>query len=88
MLNVLYDESTVDVVVGAYVPGTVRPAPAFNGFIAFLTDKDPFFPSWEFTYVGPLRTQTFHPRFQAKMARIEEAWKEFKTGRRQERPSS
>jgi len=52
--------------------------PAFNAFITFLTDKDPFFPSWEYTYFGPSYSEAFHPKFQAKMARFEDAWKQFK----------
>ena len=78
MLHTLYGENTVRVVQVGDVIRQEWAIPAFNAFITFLTDKDPFFPSWEYTYFGPSYSEAFHPKFQAKMARFEDAWKQFK----------
>jgi len=80
MLHVLYGENTIKVV---QVGTSIRQEwaiPEFTAFIAFLTDKDPFFPSWEYSYSGPSYSEAFHPRFADKMARIEDAWKQYKAG--------
>lgn len=80
MLHALYGEDTVRVVtVGDFKQEWA--IPDFTAFITFLTDKDAFFPSWEYTYMGPVYSQAFHPKFHAKMARIEDAWKQFKADR-------
>jgi len=81
MLHVLYGEDTIRVVpVGTEVRQEWA-IPEFAGFITFLTDKDPFFPSWEYTYFGPLNSEAFHPLFAEKMARIEDAWKQYEASR-------
>ena len=74
MLHTLYGESTVRVVR----VGDIRQewaVPEFTAFITFLTDQDPFFPSWEYTYFGPSNSEVFQPKFAEKMARLENAWK-------------
>lgn len=52
--------------------------PELRRFATYLTKVDPFFPSWEFTYVGSTSDIVLHPRFKAKMARYYEYWKRFK----------
>ena len=47
-------------------------------YIAYLTQVDPYFPSWEFTFVGPDRDAVMHPRFVAKILKYGEYWKRFK----------
>jgi len=80
MLHALYGEDTVRVVtVGDFKQEWA--IPEFIAFITFLTDKDTFFPSWEYTYMVPVYSQAFHQKFHAKMARIEDAWKQFKADR-------
>lgn len=80
MLHTLYDENTIRVVQVGTVIKQEWAIPEFTAFIAFLTDKDPFFPSWEYSYSGPSYSEAFHPRFADKMARIEDAWKQYKAG--------
>jgi hypothetical protein len=52
--------------------------PELRRFLAFLTQVDPLFPSWEFVFVGGLQDQMLHPRYKAKLARYYEQWKRFK----------
>jgi hypothetical protein len=79
-LNAIYGEKTVNI---NYV-GTIRqeaPVLEITPFMTYLTDKDPYFPSWEFVDPESENSQPFHPGFQEKMARIEEAWREFQSTR-------
>ncbi|MFI5069970.1 MAG: hypothetical protein ACHP8A_03675 [Terriglobales bacterium] len=80
MLHTLYGENTIRVAEVGSVIKQEWATPEFTDFITYLTDKDPFFPSWEYTFFGPSYSEAFHPQFQAKMARIEDAWKQFKAG--------
>ncbi|HKW65036.1 MAG TPA: hypothetical protein VJN89_20945 [Candidatus Acidoferrum sp.] len=81
MLHVLYSENTTKVVQVGKSMRQEWAIPEFTAFITFLTDQDPFFPSWEYTYFGPPYSEAFHPQFAAKMARIEDAWKLYQTNR-------
>ena len=81
MLHALYGEDTVSVVKVGDMITQEWPRSEFGAFITFLTDKDPYFPSWEFYNEGRMYLEAYHPRFQAKMARIEDAWKEFNAAR-------
>jgi hypothetical protein len=81
MLHALYGEDTVSVVNVGDIIRQEWPKPEFGAFITFLTDKDPFFPSREFNNQGRMYLEAYHPRFQAKMARIEDAWKQFNAAR-------
>lgn len=56
----------------------IEAAPEMRQFVAYLTEVDPFFPSWEYTYVGPAADGTLHARFREKVARYYEHWKRFK----------
>jgi hypothetical protein len=55
-----------------------RTLPELRRFVSFLTEVDPYFPSWEFTFVGDMSDTMLHPRFKVKMARYYEQWKRFK----------
>jgi hypothetical protein len=50
-------------------------------FVTFMTDVDPSFPSWEYSYAGYQPVQILHPAFKKKMARYYEEWKKFKGGK-------
>jgi hypothetical protein len=52
--------------------------PQLRQFTSYLTKIDPYFPSWEFTFVGPTPDAVLQPRFKAKIARYCEYWKRFK----------
>jgi len=52
--------------------------PEMREFITYLTNVDPYFPSWEYTYSGNARDEVFHPRFKNKIARYYEQWLRFK----------
>jgi hypothetical protein len=58
-----------------------RTLPELRRFVSFLTKVDPYYPSWEFTFVGDLSDTMLHPLFKAKMARYYEQWKRFKAER-------
>jgi hypothetical protein len=59
----------------------IEAAPTIREFITYLTSKDPEFPSWEYTQVGQAHPgdEMFHPRFRAKVDRLEEQWKLFQS---------
>jgi len=78
MLHTLYGENTIRLVQVGDVIRQEWAVPEFTAFLTFLTDRDPFFPSWEYTYFGTSYSQAFNPKFQVKMARFEDAWKAFK----------
>jgi hypothetical protein len=49
-----------------------------KNFVTYLTEADPSFPSWEYSYCGFFpRIQVLHPAFKTKMARYYEEWKKF-----------
>lgn len=55
----------------------VEATPEFRQFITYLTDIDPYFPSWDFYTTGGSNIQA-HPRFRQKVAHLYEYWKKFK----------
>ncbi|HLG15428.1 MAG TPA: hypothetical protein VJH03_13140 [Blastocatellia bacterium] len=60
----------------------IEATPEMREFVSYLTRIDPYFPSWEFTYIGLLTNdQALHPGFKQKIARYYEAWKKFKAER-------
>lgn len=68
-----------DIGFGTYITHSL---PEVKRFIAYLTEIDPSFPGWEFTYVGDTRDAMLHPKFRAKMARYYEHWKQFKAAQK------
>jgi hypothetical protein len=50
--------------------------PEMRQFVTYLTQVDPFFPSWEYTYFG--NDGVMHPHYKQKIARYYEQWKRFK----------
>ena len=56
----------------------IEATPEMQDFVSYLTKVDPYFPSWEYTYVGDARDEILHPRFKQKIARYYEQWKRFK----------
>lgn len=62
---------------GSAPPETVR-------FIAYLSQLDPNFPSWEYSYcpndAQGVVDEVMHPKFKAKINRYFEAWTQFETG--------
>lgn len=56
------------------------PTEEIRQFAIYLTEKDPSYPGWEYTYVAAFGypDQVAHPKFRQKIARFYEAWKEFK----------
>ena len=50
------------------------------GFITFLTNTDPNFPSWEYTFCGNRSQEVFHPWFKLKTARYFEQWRRYHGG--------
>lgn len=57
----------------------IEAKPEIRQFVTYLTQVDPYFPSWEYVYVSSLsQDEVLHPRFKAKMARYHEYWKRFK----------
>jgi hypothetical protein len=55
----------------------IEAVPHMRQFIAYLSKIDPYFPSWEYTYIGSPRDECLHPRFKQKIARYYEQWKRF-----------
>jgi hypothetical protein len=51
-------------------------------FYTYLTDVDPFFPSWEYSYFGLTGDESFHPQFRRKMERYYAQWQKFKATRK------
>jgi hypothetical protein len=57
----------------------IEAIPEFRKFVTYLTEKDPYFPSWEYTYVSYMGSdEALHPGFRSKIARYYEQWKNFK----------
>jgi hypothetical protein len=54
--------------------------PEMRQFVTYLTQVDPFFPSWEYAYFG--NDEVMHPHYKQKIARYYELWKRFKTERK------
>jgi hypothetical protein len=64
------------------VQDIIEATPEMREFVSYLTRVDPYFPSWEYTFIGLLNDdQAFHPRFKQKIARYYEQWKRFKAER-------
>jgi len=59
----------------------IEARPEIREFVTFLTNLDPNFPSWEYTYCGSPSDEAFHPLFKAKMNRYHEQWVRFQAGR-------
>jgi hypothetical protein len=59
----------------------IEARPEMREFVTFLTDFDPTFPGWEYTYCGQPYEEVFHPLFKAKMDRYYEQWVRFQAGR-------
>ncbi|MBC7932500.1 MAG: tetratricopeptide repeat protein [Rubrivivax sp.] len=57
-------------------------------FVDYLTEIDPYFPSWEFTHQGNWVDYALHPRFKAKWERYYEQWKRFKASQGDASPAS
>lgn len=55
----------------------IEAIPEMRRFVTYLTKVDPFFPSWEYTFLGGSE-EVMHPRFKQKVARYYEQWKKFK----------
>jgi hypothetical protein len=55
-----------------------EPNEEMRRFYTYLTDVDPFFPSWEYMYFGSEIAEPFHPRFRRKMERYYEQWRRFR----------
>jgi hypothetical protein len=51
--------------------------PTVRQFITYLTEIDPYYPSWEYFNLGPPWEGVCHLLFQRKMTRYHEAWKHF-----------
>jgi hypothetical protein len=70
----------VKVTSGEVKPPAIIPdaTPEMCRFYAYLTELDPFFPSWEYVHVGSATEEIIHPRFRHKIARYYEAWLRFK----------
>lgn len=56
--------------------------PTIRQFVTYLTELDPYYPSWEYIDFGPPWDGLCHPRFQQKMMRYDEAWKRFTAAQR------
>lgn len=50
----------------------------FRRFITYLTNVDPYFPSWVYAHPGMAWEGLCHPQFRAKLTRYYEAWQRFK----------
>jgi hypothetical protein len=48
--------------------------------VSFVTEVDPFFPSWEYNYFGD--DEIMHPYYKQRIARYYEQWKRFKAERK------
>ncbi len=55
--------------------------PEIRRFITYLTEIDPYFPSWEFVHPGFAWEGLTHPQFRQKIARYYDQWKTFKETR-------
>jgi hypothetical protein len=59
--------------------GVILGKPIMRQFVAYLTKIDPYFPSWEYLYIGSLsQDEVLHPDFKKKIARYYKYWKQFK----------
>jgi hypothetical protein len=72
------DETMVD-----YSPKWIRGARLeLRSFVSYLTDKDPYFPRWEYTRCdGSPRDEVVHPSFRARIERLHSEWQMFAAGR-------
>lgn len=68
-----------DKLIVKYDPKWRRPAsPEIRRFVTYLTDKDPNFLRWEYTYCkGNVGDEVIHPRFRARMERLHSEWQQF-----------
>jgi len=57
--------------------GVPQATAEWRRFRAYLTEIDPYFPSWEYTYVGLNQNEVVHPKVRQKIARYFEYWKRF-----------
>ena len=55
----------------------IEAQPEMRKFITYLTNVDPYFPSWEYCLTAG-RTQVLHPLFKKKIERYYQYWKRFK----------
>ncbi len=79
MLHLLYGEDAVITHAGDRMHQAA--VPAIRAFFTYLTNKDAYFPSWEYTYtLSDPSLQAFLPKFRQKMDRVDAAWKEFQNG--------
>jgi len=51
-------------------------------FRTYLTEIDPYYPSWEYTHIGMTYDEALHPRMREKIARYFEYWKRFQAEKR------
>ena len=82
MLEKLCSAQTTIPGTGGYNPVfkaivTSDASPEWRRFRKYLTELDPFFPSWEYVYVGPADNELLHPRVRQKLIRYLEHWKRF-----------
>jgi hypothetical protein len=56
----------------------IEAQPEMRKFITYLTNVDPYFPSWEYCLTAG-RTQVLHPLFKNKIERYYQHWKRFKS---------
>ena len=55
-----------------------EPLPIVHDFIGYLTKIDPYYPSWEFTFMGDPFDAVANPLFQKRIERYYQAWLKFK----------
>jgi hypothetical protein len=55
----------------------VEAKPIVREFASYLTRVDPYYPSWEYTFVGDPPYQVFNPGFRRKIERYHEQWLRF-----------
>ncbi len=60
--------------------GIPKATEEWRRFRTYLTEVDPYYPSWEYTYVGNNYNEVLHPRVKEKMGRYHDYWKRFKAG--------
>jgi len=76
-LHSMFGDDTIEPEPHA-MAGFTRAKSEIRPFVTYLTKQDPFFPSWEYTFVGGSpNEQALHPGFPDKIRHLHDQWLSF-----------